>query len=620
MSSPRLPLIIAAAFAALCLTLAPAAGAQAPPAAVPLGQGWEFTFDAGDRGLTGGWAKGDWARDWTDIEVPHVFDPNPTERNFLGTIGWYRLRFATPPTPAGFGWALRFEGARRVARVWLNGRPIGGNANPYQPFTLHARHLKTDGTPNELVVRVHNVRPAELREGWWNWGGLVRPVTLMPIGRVEWEDVGILSDVECPRAGGPCRAIVRTDGILVNHTRQTVDPQLNLRLTAPDGTRTARTVNIRRLKPGERRRVGFPVRIEGNPALWSPVHPNLYEGRVEVRLGQELEQATERRVGLRYIRVEKGHLYLNEHRLQLRGASIQEDLPGRGPALRDVDVEQIVNDLKSLGANITRAQYPLNERLLERFDEEGILVWSQAPVYHEDKQLRTAAGRQRAYRKVRATVLYARNHPSVMTHSVANELTVWPDRTPGTSRFLLTAAGLARDLDSTVPVSVDMLSYPNIPRQLSYSRFGLIGLNSYYGWYRGKTSKGRSTAKLSDLPRFLKAMRRDYPTQAMMITEFGAEATFDGPPNVKETFAFQSQYVDRTLAIVDRFSWLSGAIYWTAREFFVKPDWDGGAERNVPRDALHNKGLITYDGRPKPAFDAARARFLRTPVYDDGPR
>jgi len=67
--------------------------------------------------------------------------------------------------------------------------------------------------------------------------------------------------------------------------------------------------------------------------------------------------------------------------------------------------------------------------------------------------------------------------------------------------------------------------------------------------------------------------------------------------------------------------WLSGAIYWTLREFYVKPQWDGGANRlDVPRDAIHNKGLMTYSGMPKPAFATAQRRFSGTPVYDDEPR
>ena len=575
--------------------------------------GWQFKFDPSNVGLREKWPK--WEETWADVEVPHVFDPNPTDENFWGTIGWYRLKFDTPATPEGFGWALKFEGVRRVSQIWLNGKRIGTNTNPYEPFMLHARGLRS-GRPNELVVRVQNKRPKELREGWWNWGGIVRPVTLVPIGGVEWRDLGILSDVACAPGASTCDAIARTDGWLLNHTDETHDVRLAVRLTAPSGDITSKVVTVRGLKPGEHRRVGFPIAIEGAPQLWSPVNPQLYDSWAEVRIGGTLQQVDQRKVGLRYVRVQNGgQLYLNGHHLDLRGASIQEDMPGRGPALRDEDIDLIISDLKSLGANVTRAQYPLNERILSRLDREGILVWSQAPVYHEDAQLATRKGRKAAYAKVRHTILYARNHPSVMTHSVANELTVWPDRTPGTKRFMLRAARIARDLDSTVPAAIDLLSYPNIPKQNAYAGFGLIGLNSYYGWYKGKASPHRSTAKLSDLPKFLADMRRMYPRQAMLITEFGAEATFEGPPTVKETFAFQSRYVDRTLDIVDRTNWLSGAIYWTAREFYVKPDWDGGAERDVPRDALHNKGLITYDGKPKPAFYEAQRRFQATPIY-----
>jgi len=610
-------LLLAVLVPALVLLLPAAAGAQAGgPAAQKLAEGWEFRFDPTDQGLKNAWFRGDRATTWNAVAVPHVFDPEPSDAEFGGTIGWYRLRFAGPATPAGFSWALRFEGARRVARVWLNGVELGSNGNPYQAFTLAARGLKP-GEANELVVRVHNVRPKDLREGWWNWGGIVRPVTLVPRGKVSYEDLGILSDVECaPR----CSAIVRTDGWMVNRTAGVVSPQVTFRMTSPAGEAFGKTVTVRNLRPGERRRVGFPMRVQGRPALWSPLAPNLYGAYVETRLGPEIEQVDQRRVGLRYIRVENGALYLNGHRLQLRGAAIQEDMPGRGPGLHEEDIERVVADLKSLGANVTRAHYPLSERLLERLDEEGILVWSQAPVYHEDKQLRTPAGRRQAYRKLRGTVLTDRNHPSVMTHSVANELVIEPDKTPGTAAFLRQGAEITRDLDDTVPVSLDLLSYPGIPQQQVYEEFGLLGINSYYGWYKGKPGR-RSTASLADLAPYLTRMRLKYPEQAMMVTEFGAEATYAGPASVKETFAFQTRYVSRTLDIVDRMDWLSGAIYWTAREFYVKPQWDGGANRkDIERDALHNKGLISYDGQPKPAALAARRRFSETPVYDDVPK
>ena len=205
----------------------------------------------------------------------------------------------------------------------------------------------------------------------------------------------------------------------------------------------------------------------------------------------------------------------------------------------------------------------------------------------------------------------------MITNSVANELTSWPDTHRTSQVWMQNAAELARDIDPTRPVSIDILSYPNIPRQSTYDAFDVLGINSYYGWYKGK--KERSTAHLSDLEPYLRAMHDKYPGKALVITEFGAEASEPGPADVKQTYAFQTQYLKRNLDIVDRLGFMGGAIYWTAREFAVKPDWDGGAHIPAKRDSLHRKGLISYDGKIKPAFDAAKAAFEATPLYRDDP-
>ena len=157
-------------------------------------------------------------------------------------------------------------------------------------------------------------------------------------------------------------------------------------------------------------------------------------------------------------------------------------------------------------------------------------------------------------------------------------------------------------------MSVDVLSYPNVPRQRPTTRFDMLGINSYYGWYEGKPD--RSTANLADLEPYLRAMHAKYPEQALVMTEFGAEATEPGPADVKQTYAFQSKYLERNLDIIDRLGFMGGAIYWTSREFAVKPRWDGGAQPLV-RDSIHNKALIAYDGTPKPAFEVAQCRVPR---------
>jgi beta-glucuronidase len=601
---------------AIVVALAFPTGALAadPPAPIKLSQGWEYAPDPGDQGIAANWQGGSAGTAWEPTTVPHVFDANPSPQAFKGTIGWYRMNFTGPATAPGSGFWLRFEQVRRLARVWLNGREIGSHRDPYVPFELPAEGLRA-GQLNTLVVRADNRRVPGTREGWWNWGGITRAVSLVVRGPVVLHDVGVLARQRC--SGRKCRWETVVDGWLENRSSRSRRPSVRLTLRSPNGEVTTGATRAHRLRPGERVRVRYTVRVAGKARLWSPDDPRLYDATVRTALEGTVVQADRRRIGLRKVRVSGGVLRLNDRVLDLRGASIQEDVPGRGPALTDADVEATVNELKELGANVTRAHYLLDERLLRRFDEEGILVWSQAPVYHRDAMLKTP--RQRSYElgSLRNTILSARNHPSVITHSVANELSYKPDEVKTTRLWMRNAAELARDLDPTLPVSIDVLSYPGISRQKAYDAFDMLGINSYYGWYEGKPD--RSTANLADLEPYLRAMHAKYPKHALVMTEFGAEATEDGPADEKQTYAFQSRYLKRNLDIIDRLGFMGGAIYWTSREFAVKPHWDGGAGAPRPRDSIHNKALIAYDGSPKPAFEVARAAFRATPLYRDDP-
>lgn len=607
--------LISALAVVIALVLAFPGGALAadPPGPVPLSQGWDFATDPTDQGTVRNWQGGEQGSGWEPATIPHVLEASTKPEVFYGSIGWYRLTFNGPQAGPAISWAVRFEQVRRIARVWLNGEELGTHRDPYTPFELPARGLRS-GQPNTLVVRVDYRRSRELREGWWNWGGITRPVSLVARGPVVMHGSGLLPRRVCVRT--KCSWNVLVDGWLENTSDSLQAPSVSVALRAGDGTVSEASMTARQLHPGERVRVRFAVPVRGAPKLWSPDSPNLYAATVSTRAGGQVVQLDRRAIGLRTVAVVDGMLRLNDRVLDLRGASVQEDIPGRGPALTDADIDNMIDELKALGANITRAHYLLDQRLLDRLDEEGILVWAQSPVYHRDAQLRTPAQRSYELNVVRNTILEARNHPSVITHSVANELTTLPDERRTSRVWMRNAAALARDLDPTLPVSIDILSYPGIPRQRTYDVFDALGINSYYGWYDGKAD--RSTADIDDLAPYLRAMRDKYTGKALVITEFGAEATEPGPADVKQTYAFQTQYLKRNLDIIDRLGFMGGAIYWTAREFAVKPKWDGGAHPLV-RDSIHNKALITYDGKIKPAFTAAQEAFKATPLYRDDP-
>ena len=555
-------------------------------------------------------APGDWRR----TRVPSVFDTRALPSLYPGTVRRYRVTFPGPPTPSGFGWLIRFDSVRRNAAVYLNGRRIGRSSDPYTPFTVQARGLRP-GRPNELVVIVDGRKNPKLPEAWWNWNGIIRPVTLIPAGPAHITDLGTMSEVHCKGRARRCRAALLLDGMLERRSARSIRPSLEVRLRAPGGRTTERTVRLPELTSTSRRlQLSIPVPA---PQLWSPDNPQLYSASFTLRDRGRVVQRERRRIGLRSVEVKHAHLYLNNRRIQFRGASIHEDMPGSGAALTNADMDRIVADLKDLGANITRAHYLLNDRLLSRLDRAGIMVWSQAPIWQRDagaRLLRLPSERKRALVTVRKTVTEARNHPSVLTHSVANELSFTPDQKPATKKFLLAAQVEARDADPTLPISLDIKGRPGFAEQFTYHPFDMIGLNQYFGWYRWVDD-------FSLLEPYLYELRDLYPAKAIVMTEWGAEGRpelADAAPDLKGGYPFQTFHALRTIDVIDRSPVLSGAIYWTLREFEIYPGWRGGAGPRPPQfepNTRHHKGLMTYEGEKKPAYYLLRDRFRATPLY-----
>ena len=556
--------------------------------------------------------------DWRAATVPGVFSGLARRAEYGGTIKQYRLNF-TAPDVEGYTWAFQFEQARRRAVVSLNGRRIGISIDPYTPFQLPARGLRP-GQVNTLEVTVDSRKDPRLPEGWWNWGGITRPVTLVPVGKAYFRDLGVMPHVGCLGPATNCDGALLIDGVLDKLPRECgrrrlPGAKIAIQLRAPSGrVATRRVFDLRGARSGRRRnRIQIGV---SRPALWSPERPQLYDARVEIHYDGQLVQVEKRKIGFRSVTVQDGVLRLNNRPINLRGASIHEDFPGRGAALRGYEMDTIVRELKELGANVTRSHYVLSEGLRRRFDRAGIMVYNQAPVWQRDhgaNLLRTPLDRARAVAQVKRTVMAARNHPSTIVHSVANELTFTPDRRPRTRRFLLDAAEAARDIDPWLPIDVDIKTRAYLPRQRTYEAFDLIGINQYFGWYPW-------VEDFNLLEPFLNLMRGYYPEQALVMTEFGAEGRpdmADAAATEKGSYGFQTSHVARTVDLIDRLPFMSGAVHWTLREFEIYPGWRGGAVlANGPNDNIrHHKGVLTYDGVRKPSWQQLHDRFVRVPLY-----
>lgn len=577
-----------------------------PEGRVLLRRAWGYRTDPLDVGLAQGWQSGGFEA--RRVSVPH--SPNARgitgpdgARNFEGGLGWYRKAFRVRRTGR---YAIRFESVHHRASVWVNGRRVGGHVGAYLPFEV--RPVLPAGRRNRLVVRVDWRFPIEQKRaawhrGWFNYGGLHREVSVRLLGPSELE----APNLQTTLARGDQAASVAV-AVRVHNRSRARTLVVEGALTAPDGALTRMVFPSRRVRRGARAVLRTRVRVP-RPAVWSTADPNLYRLHLEVP-GEASHRA---RVGLRELRWAGGRAYLNGRPLFLQGASIHEDVRGRGDALLERDQDRIVERLRGLGANATRAQHPLHPALVERLDAAGILVWQEVGPWDSPGNwlAKTAAMRRQAVIRVRESLEQLQLHPSILTWNLGNE--VADNGHPGQILYVDRAARLLHRQDPGRPVAVDIWGIL-LPRRAGplYRRIDLIGATNYIGWYEWTFAREREIRRR--IRGRLAHLRRLFPDKVIVATEFGAEGNARNRFSWHGGFGYQAKLLEINLETYRRAPQASGMIVWNLQDFGVNPAFGGGSIlRKVSGirlvAGLNQKGLFDYHGRPKPAARVVREQF-----------
>jgi beta-glucuronidase len=626
-------LLLPAAVAALVLVAPAAALGQAAPVTEQtpsgklyvdghdnrelLGGGWLLKLDRLDVGEQRRFQGQRSKRGWRPITVPNVWNAgDESNESMVGGIAYYRKDFRLPRTSDNTLYIARFESVNYRATVYLNGREIAAHTGAYLPFEVPLRGARAGN--NRLVIRVDNVRkefdfpPSGFNNtgqpvgGWWNYGGINREVYLRKVNRLDFGNVQVRPIVNPSNPTGPTTIEFRVD--VTNYSGR---PQ-SARLRANFGGNPVNLGAIRIGSGGTRTFTGN-LRLE-QPHLWSPADPFLYETKLQLRAGRAVVGGYTVHAGVRSVDVTPdGRLLLNGAPTNFRGVGLHEDSLDRGSAVDNALRDRYMTDVKDMGATIIRTHYPLSPYMQELADRNGILVWSEVPVYSlKSRYFQRREVRKLAFEYIRENIRENQNHPSVIVWSMGNELASKP---PGSlAAYMRGAATVARRLDPTRPTAVAIVGYPLAGCSRAYNRFQVIGVNEYFGWYPGPSGQ---VADRDLLSRYLDQVRECYPNKAIVISEFGAEANRDGPAEEKGTYAFQQEFVDFHLGVFASKPWLSGAIYWTSHEFRVRPGWDGGNPRATP--PYHQKGVIGFDGTRKPAFTALQNGYRNTQQYAPPP-
>jgi beta-glucuronidase len=577
---------------------------------------WLYRADPTDSGIAAGWWRDTAAGGWARIQVPRSDNAGDfSTAGMDGTVGWYRRDFTLPtgafahyvPAPAR-RWIVRFESVNYVATVWLNGHRLGRHTGANLPFEFDLSNLRRG--VNRLVVRVDNrIFPGELPPGpgggWWNYGGILREVYLRRVQAVDIAAAQIRPLLHCPAPGpatGRCRATVDEDVVVRNLTGASQAVQLNGRY----GTAAMKFGQVK-IPPHGTWTAHASVPI-AHPDLWAPGHPHLYTATLTLadNKGQALAGYTALS-GIRSIKVNSdGRLTLNGRLVHLRGVEIREQDLRLGAALDPSDLRRLIDWTRALDATLIRSDAP-NPELEEMADRDGLLMWLDIPVNDTvtDRYLAMPGWLARAHDELRGNILANQNHPSVLAWSIGNELP-----TPTTDNeiaYIAGAVALAHRLDPTRPVGMAIADWPGVDCQPAYAPLDVIGLNEYFGWY---DAGGGTTDDRDELSPFLDSLHACYPTQALLVTEFGFEANRNGPIDERGTYAFQANAAAYHLAAFNSKPWLSGAIYFLLQDAVLRPDFTGGNPWPLP--PFLEKGLLDFYGHRKPAWNVVSASYHRT--------
>jgi beta-galactosidase len=206
------------------------------------------------------------------------------------------------------------------------------------------------------------------------------------------------------------------------------------------------------LKAGESKKVDFSYTIN-NPHLWSPDDPYLYTANVKL---STLNTQLSTKYGIRSFSfdAEKGFV-LNGKPMVLNGACVHHDDGVLGAMAFDAAEIRKVKLMKEAGFNLIRTSHnPTTRAFLDACDSIGMLVigeafdgWRTAKLKYDYSTMIDSCYRE----DIHAMVMRDRNHPSIISWSLGNEVIERKElRVVHTARLLKKAV---LEIDDTRPIT-----------------------------------------------------------------------------------------------------------------------------------------------------------------------
>ena len=523
-----------------------ARAADAPPARVrPAYRRLALPAGSAQRRDRRGWGRGGAANlPWTPVTIPTISTRPSRARRTRARSAGTRSSSPGPPVSGGRSWRVAFESVRRNAQVWLNGYRSARTPIRTRPFSLPAdiaapRRAEPAGRPRrQLRGAVRCPRTGGTGAGSW------APSRCSPRAGSRSRDLGVMPELGCGyRCWRPARA-----GHAQNNSRRLAATRARGQGTSPSGVSTTcrhRAPPLARpaRSPQSASACRYAARravVAAEPVAVQGAGPDV--ARRPGRADRHASGGDAQRPG-----PTEGSCTSTARRLWLHGAAIHEDIDGqRRRAQRRRHRHDRLR--AALGRRERHARplpaEPAAARRARRGRDHGLGAAAGRPRRPRAAQRR----RSRASAGDAALDAARRSQPSFGDRRLRRQRALaHPRHDPGTRAYLNQATALARQLNPVFRSRSTCTAIPAIRRSSIYSKLNVLGISSYFGWYTGASGPLDRRTSTASRPFLTAVPRRATRKLALAVSEFGAEALFDGPATTKGSYEFQSDYLQQTL-------------------------------------------------------------------------
>lgn len=409
---------------------------------------------------------------WAPASIPHSFStPYWGENKFHVGTGWYRKNLLVPAEWINKKMFLDFEGVFQECDLYVNGKFIGRHQGGYTGFRFDISPAVKQGN-NTIALRVNNLWNPELapRAGEHVFsGGIYRDVTLVITEPLHVTWFGTF--VKTPKVSKEI-AQVELSTELKNDKNTPSQGTLITALIDPQGNTVALEKTPFTLKAGESQELHQTFPPIKKPKLWHPDSPQLYKAISRIMEGDKIADTYTTPFGIRSIKFthDKG-FFLNGEPFYIRGANVHQDRAGWGDAVVNQGFYRDVKMIKDSGLNFIRgSHYPHDPAFTEACDKIGVLFWSEGLFwgiggfkpdgYWDSSAFPPDAKHHKAFEEslrnaLRDMIRVHRNHPSVVTWSMGNEIFFTDKSVMNEAKECVTRLiQYSKELDPTRPAAI----------------------------------------------------------------------------------------------------------------------------------------------------------------------